>query len=144
MGRYVLTRDIAAPLDEVFQAFTNPVLKADWMDASAIRDVTGPLDVVGSQYTLVIYGPHRFRATVVRSERPSIHEVVMRGLFGSARMVARLSERGGGTHLELLTEYSLPFGAIGSWLDRRFIDREPRTIANREMDRLVALVSPAG
>jgi hypothetical protein len=41
----------------------------------------------------------------------------------------------------LLTEYALPFGAVGRWIDRRWVDREPRTIANREVDRLVALVS---
>lgn len=35
----------------------------------------------------------------------------------------------------------MPAGALGRWMDRRWIDREPRTIANREVDRLVTLVS---
>jgi len=143
MGRYTLTRDIAAPSGEVFKAFTDPRLNVDWLHAAAIHDATGPLDVVGTEYTLVIYGPHTFRARVVRSEPGKAHEVVMRGRFGSARMLALLEERFGGTHLELLTEYSLPFGALGRWLDRRFVDREPRTTANREIDRLVQLVEQA-
>jgi uncharacterized protein YndB with AHSA1/START domain len=143
MGRYTLARDIAAPADEVFKAFTDPRLNVDWLHAAAIRDATGPLDVVGTEYTLVIAGPHSFRARVVRSEPGKVHEVVMRGRFGSAHMVAVLEDRLGGTHLELLTEYSLPLGPIGRWLDRRFIDREPRTTANREIDRLVELVQPA-
>ena len=56
-------------------------------------------------------------------------------------MVASLTERDGETELDLLTEYTLPLGAIGRWIDRRWIDHEPRAIANREVDRLVTLVS---
>ena len=144
MGRYTLVRDIPAPAAEVFKAFTDPQLAVDWLHAKAIRDASGPLDTAGSTYTFVIAGPHRFRSTVVRSVPPFTHETVHRGPFGSAHMLATLSERDGMTHLELVTEYALPFGALGRWLDRRFIDREPRTQANREIDRLVALVSPAG
>jgi uncharacterized protein YndB with AHSA1/START domain len=141
MGRYVLTRDIEAPAARVFRAFTDPVLAADWLHAAGIRDVGGPLERAGSTYTLVIAGPHRFRSRVVRSEPPFVHETVHTGLFGSAHMTATLAERDGVTHLELVTEYALPFGPLGRWLDRRFIDRAPRTQANREIDRLVQLVS---
>jgi hypothetical protein len=56
-------------------------------------------------------------------------------------MVATLSPHDDATDLDLLTEYALPLGPIGRWVDRRWIDREPRTTANREVDRLVALVS---
>jgi hypothetical protein len=56
-------------------------------------------------------------------------------------MVATLAPAGAGTDLDLLTEYALPLGAFGRWIDRRWIDREPRAIANREIDRLVTLVS---
>ena len=56
-------------------------------------------------------------------------------------MVATLAGADSYTDLELMTEYTVPFGAVGRWLDRRWIDREPRTIANREVDRLVTLVS---
>lgn len=143
MGRYVLSRDIHAPAAEVFKAFTDPGLAADWLHAAGIRDVSGPLDRPGATYTLVIAGPHRFRSTVVRSEPPFVHETVHHGRFGTAHIIATLVERDGMTHLELLTEYSLPFGALGRWLDRRFVDREPRTTANREIDRLVELVSTA-
>jgi hypothetical protein len=49
--------------------------------------------------------------------------------------------RDGGTDLDLLTEYTVPFGAFGRWMDRRWIDKEPRPTTNREVDRLVAIVS---
>ncbi len=56
-------------------------------------------------------------------------------------MVATITAANGSTDLDLLTEYTVPFGALGRWIDRRWIDREPRTIANREVARLVTLVS---
>jgi hypothetical protein len=144
MGRYVLTRDIPASATEVFKAFTDPHLAADWMNAATIKDVSGPLDRAGSQYTLVIFGLHRFRSTVVRSEPPYLHETYHRGRLGaSARMTAALSERDGITHLELDTDYTVPLGALGRWMDRRWLEHGPRTQANREIDRLVALVAPS-
>jgi len=143
MGRYVLSRDIAAPATSVFRAFTDPELTKEWMHAAAIREVSGPLDRAGSQYTLVIYGPWRFRTTVVRSEPPRTHETYHEGRLGAtARQVATLIERDGVTHLELTTEYTVPFGAIGRWIDRRWLEGD-RTTANREFDRLVELVAPA-
>jgi hypothetical protein len=142
MGRYRLTRHIEAPPERVFAGFTDPALVRDWMDAAAVEDMTGSLDRPDTRYTLVIKGPWRFRSRVVRSEPPRVHETTGNGLFGASyRMVATLEARDGGTDLALVTEYTVPFGAIGRWIDRRWIDREPRTVANRELDRLVELVS---
>jgi hypothetical protein len=144
MGRYRLTRRIPARPERVFEGFTDPALVRDWMDADGVEDATGPLDRPGTSYVLVIKGPWRFRSRIVRSEPTQIHESSGRGLFGAGyRMVATLTDRDGATDLDLLTEYTVPFGVIGRWIDRRWIDREPRTVANRELDRLVELVSGA-
>jgi len=142
MGRYRITRRIDATPERVFRAFTDPVLVADWMDATWVVEQTGSLDDAGTRYTLIIRGPWKFRTLVVRSEPPWLHETVGQGpLGGSYRMVATLSARDGGTDLDLLTEYTIPLGPIGRWIDRRWVDREPHPTANREVDRLVALVS---
>lgn len=142
MGSYRIGRRIRATPDQVFRAFTDPALVVDWMDGTGVIDASGPLDRPGSRYTFVVKGPWRFRSEVVRVEAPSVHEVAGRGPLGASyRMVATLRGGDGWTDLELLTEYTVPFGPIGRWMDRRWIDREPRTIANREVDRLVALVS---
>jgi hypothetical protein len=142
MGRYRITRRIDATPKQVFRAFTDPVLVADWMDATGVVNQTGPLDATGTRYTLIIRGPWRFRTLVARSEPPWLHESVGQGPLGtSVRMVATLAARDGGTDLDLLTEYSMPLGPLGRWIDRRWIDREPHPSANREVDRLVALVS---
>ncbi len=142
MGRYRLTRHIRATAEQVFHAFTDPTLVVDWMDGTGIIDATGALDEPGTQYTLVVWGPWRFRTEVRRVEAPHLHEISGRGPLGSRyRMVATLAPKDGWTDLDLVTEYTVPFGALGRWMDRRWIDREPRAVANREVDRLVALVS---
>lgn len=142
MGRYRLTRRIEAAPERVFEGFTDPALVKDWMDAAGIDDQAGPLGRPGTTYTLVIRGPWRFRSRVVHSDPPRAHETVGQGRLGASyRMVATLTARDEGTDLDLVTEYTVPFGVIGRWIDRRFIDREPRTVANRELDRLVELVS---
>jgi len=144
VGRYRITRSIDADPDAVFRAFIDPATVSDWMSASAVTDATGPLAAAGTNYTLVIRGPWRFRTTVVRSEPPLLHETVGRGPLGASyRMIATLRPHGGATELDLLTEYTAPLGMIGRWLDRRFLERGPRTTANREVDRLVELVLAA-
>lgn len=144
MGRYVLRRSIQAPATAVFRAFTDPALIADWMNARRVEDAHGALECTGSRYTLVIAGPWRFAVTVVRSEPPTYHETFYAGRLGAtAHLIARLVERAGVTELELTTEYTVPFGALGRWLDRRFLESGPRTQANREIDRLVALIPAA-
>ena len=142
MGRYTITRHIAAQPKQVFRAFTAPDMVADWLDASEVRGATGSLDTTGTRYTLVIRGPWKFRTQVFRSEPPLLHETVGRApLGGWYRFVATLTPREGATDLDLLTAYTVPLGAVGRWIDRRWIDREPRTQANREVDRLVELVT---
>ncbi|MEO6350999.1 MAG: hypothetical protein ABIP53_10145, partial [Candidatus Limnocylindrales bacterium] len=129
-------------LRSVFRAFTDPALVVDWMDGIGLIDATGELDRPGTYYTLVVWRPWRFRTQVVRVEAPRIHEIAGRGPLGSSyRMVATLTEIDGLTKLDLLTEYTMPLGPIGRLIDRRWVDREPHAIANREVDRLVALVS---
>jgi hypothetical protein len=142
VGSYRITRDIAAPPDRVFRAFTDLPTLVDWLDGAAVNDVHGDLEQAGSRYTLVIRGPWRFRVAVVRSEPPWLHETIHEGPLGTrVRMLARLAPIDARTELELLTEYTMPLGALGRWIDRRWIDREPRAQANREVDRLVELVT---
>jgi uncharacterized protein YndB with AHSA1/START domain len=142
MGSYTISRRIDATPMAVYRAFTDPGLLADWLDSNAVVDATGPLDATGTTYTLVVRGPWRLSTRVVRSEPGRLHETVGHGPLGAAfRMLATLTPLDGGkaTDLVLLTEYTVPLGAIGRWIDRRWLEPGPRTAANREVDRLVDL-----
>jgi len=142
MGRYVQTRDIAAPLDRVFAGYTDPRLMTDWTDLAEIRDATGPMDAVGTRYQMKVRGAFGFRNEVIAARPPNRIEYRGRGPLGaSVHITATLTPAGGGTHLEQLTEYGLPLGPVGRLLDRLFLEGRPRRIADRELDRLVELVS---
>lgn len=107
-------------------------------------DPTGPLDVAGTRFTLVIRGPWRFRTRVIRSEPGRLYETYAAGPLGADyRIVATLTPMAGGTNLDLLIEWTAPLGPIGRWIDRRWIEPEPHTAGNREVDRLVTLATEA-
>jgi hypothetical protein len=142
MGSYRLTREIRATPERVFQGLTDAAVIVDWMDLRSITDATGPLDEAGTRFTMVVRGPWRLQCEVISSRSPTLHEMSGRGPLGASfRMVATLAASDDGTRLELLTDYSMPLGAIGRWIDRLWLERRPRTVANRELDRLVDLLS---
>lgn len=142
MGRYTLTRHIQAPPARVWEAFADAALAKDWMDLRDIRDATGPLDSVGTRFRTIVRGRWGFRCVVLESQPPALHRHEGHGPLGAYyRQTARLVASDGGTDLELETEYVVPLGPIGRMLDRLFLEGGPRTIANRELDRLVEIVS---
>ena len=142
MGRYRKTRHIKASPDDVFRAFTDPAIAADWMEADGIIDQRGSLDTAGSTYTLVISGPWRFRIRVTRSVPPRTYELEGRGPLGTSyRMAATLTEAAHVTELVVETEWTLPFGPIGRWIDRRWVEPASAGEDDRELDRLVDIVT---
>ena len=145
MGTHRYTRRIAASPADVFRVFADPDLVADWMEASKVLDATGPLDIAGTRFTLVIRGPWRFATRVIRSEAGRLYETYATGPLGSDyRIVATLTPLDdGGTSLDLLMEWTAPLGPIGRWIDRRWVEPEPHTAGNREVDRLVTLATEA-
>jgi hypothetical protein len=142
MGRTRRTRHIEAPAAAVFSAFTDPAIVADWMEADGIVDQRGPLDMAGSTYTLVITGPWRFRTQVTRAVPPRAYGLVGRGPLGTSyRMTADLTDHGLTTELVVETEWTLPFGPVGRWMDRRWVEPGQQGEDDRELDRLVDIVT---
>lgn len=142
MGQKRRTRQIDAPAAAVLRAFTDPVLVADWMEADGIVDQRGPLDAAGSTYTLVIAGPWRFRMRVTHADPPRTYGLEGRGPLGAGyRMSATLLDHGPTTELAVEMEWTLPLGPIGRWMDRRWVEPGTRGEDDRELDRLVAIVT---
>jgi carbon monoxide dehydrogenase subunit G len=142
MGRYRKTRHVDAQPEAVFRAFTDPALLADWMEADRVTDQRGALDRAGSSYTLVIAGPWRFRVRVAESLPPRRYAFGGRGPLGTGfGMAATLAGAPSGTDLVVETEWTLPFGPIGRWMDRRWVQPRTRGEEDRELDRLVDIVT---
>jgi carbon monoxide dehydrogenase subunit G len=142
MGRYRKTRRIEAPPDAVFHAFTDPELLADWMEADRVVDQHGSLDEAGSTYVLVISGPWRFRMRVAGSTPPDAYALEGQGPLGTSyRMSATLVASGSMTELVVETEWTLPFGPVGRWMDRRWVEPGTQGEDDRELDRLVDIVT---
>lgn len=142
MGRTRRTRHIEASPDAVFRAFTDPLIAADWMEADGIVDIRGSLATVDSTYTLVIAGPWRFRMRVTHSEPPHAYGLEGHGPLGTSyRMTATLTSRGSTTDLVVESDWTLPLGPIGRWVDRRWVEPGSQGEDDRELDRLVAIVT---
>lgn len=142
MGQKRRTRHIDAPVAMVFRALTDPAIVADWMEADGVVDQRGPLDREGSTYTLVISGPWRFRMRVTHAEAPRAYGLEGRGPLGTGyRISATLLDHGSTTELVVETEWTLPFGPIGRWMDQRWVEPGTRGEEDREFDRLVAIVT---
>lgn len=142
MGRTRRTRHIDATAAAVFRAFTDPAIAADWMEADGVIDQRGPLDTEDSTYTLVISGPWRFRMRVTRSIPPRAYGLEGRGPLGTSyRMTADLTAHGSTTELVVETEWTLPFGPVGRWMDRRWVEPGTQGEDDRELDRLVHIVT---
>ncbi len=143
MGSHRYTRHASAAPGDVFRALTDPSLVVDWMDARSIVGTTGPLDAHGSEYTLVIRGPWRFRMAVVHPEPGSRYELDATGPLGAryGMVVTLAANPEGGTDVGIETRWTLPLGPVGRWVDQRWVDPGPHTAANREFDRLVELAT---
>ena len=142
MGRYRKTRRITAAPEDVFRAFTDPAIVADWMEADGIVNQRGSLETAGGTYTLVISGPWRFRMRVTQSVAPRAYQLEGRGPLGTSyRMAATLTDAADVTELVVDTEWTLPFGPIGRWIDRRWVEPASAGEDDRELDRLVDIVT---
>jgi uncharacterized protein YndB with AHSA1/START domain len=121
MGLLHATIHVDAAPDGAFDAFADANGLARWFPgAQAVIELTGPLDQVGTTYTLKFAGPIRAHCEIVAVERPDLHERTFHrrpiGIRGRARM--RFQADNGGTRIVLDGEYSLPAGPLGRALDR--------------------------
>ena len=71
MATYRFTVDIAAPVEHVFDLWTNPERWHEWIGGmSKVTDVTGPADRAGTRYT-IWFGGMRSPSEILEAERPN-------------------------------------------------------------------------
>ena len=70
MAHYTFTVDIAAPVERVFDLWTDPDRWREWIGGvSKVTDVTGPPDQAGTRYT-IWFGRMRSPSEILEAERP--------------------------------------------------------------------------
>lgn len=76
-SRFIIVRDIAAPRDRVFRAWTDPEQAADWLRAAAVafHEVVAPQRLVLSTGS----GPSAPLAAVVFADRGDHTEITLAG-----------------------------------------------------------------
>lgn len=70
MSRYTFITEVDAPVELVFDLWTNLDRMHEWIEGvTKVADVTGPIDAVGTRYTVWI-GGFRSATEVIEAERP--------------------------------------------------------------------------
>lgn len=128
MGHVLQTGHIDAPPDKVFALAIDATRIPEWNSSVIeVKDITGPLDQVGSSYVAVLkLGGRRLEGPweVTQVERPRL--LVLTGTApggGRATATNRFETAGPGTDLTIEVHYELPGGFVGGVADKLFVER---------------------
>lgn len=122
MAQYRFTVDIVAPIEQVFDLWTNVERWHEWIGGiSKVTDVTGPPGEAGTRYT-IWFGGMRSPSEIVEAERPRRLRTRFgnRMLRGETRVTFEPSATGTRLTQEFRTEGLIPaisarIFAIGSY-----------------------------
>jgi uncharacterized protein YndB with AHSA1/START domain len=99
MAKYTFTIHIEAPPELVFDLWTDLDRMKEWVRGmTAVEERTGPIDQVGSSYT-VRFGRVRSRTTVIDVERPRRFATRFGNWYLRGQNVTALEAEGSGTRL---------------------------------------------
>ena len=116
MAHHQFTVDIAAPLEQVYDLWTDPERMSEWIEGvTKVTDVTGPAGQAGTRYT-VWFGSMRSPSEILEAERP--HRLRSRFgnrlLRGETNVTLEASPRGTRLTQEFRTQGVIP--AIAAWI----------------------------
>jgi len=125
MAHVEMTEHVEAPIEDVFELFIDVKRWPEFMPSGEIKEVTGPLDKVGTRVHSVMQFLGRKMDSwdeIVEVERPRLLKMVSReGMESTATY--RLTPAGEGTDVVVETDYELPAGFLGHIADRVFIEK---------------------
>ena len=128
MGHVLQTGHIDAPPEKAFAVAIDAARIPEWnASVSEVRDITGSLDQLGSNYVSVLKLGGRLlegRWEVSRVESPRLLEFTGTAPGGGrATATNRFEAVGAGTDVTIEIEYELPGGFIGGMADKLFVER---------------------
>ena len=99
MGRHTFTTHIAAPVEVVFDLWTNLPRMKEWVGGvTRVSEPTGPMDQAGTRYS-VFFGGMESRTEVIDAERPKRFATRFGNRILRGTNATRFEPDGGGTRL---------------------------------------------
>ena len=128
MGHVLQTGHIDAPPEKAFAVAIDAARIPEWNSSvSEVRDITGSLDQLGSNYVSVLKLGGRLLEghwEVSRVESPRLLEFTGTAPGGGrATATNRFEAAGAGTDVTIEIEYELPGGFFGGMADKLFVER---------------------
>lgn len=129
MGRVRESIDIDAPLEVCWALNADAARLTEWNKSILeVRDVSGPLDQVGTTYTGVVKAMGRKfdgRNEVIAVEPMKSIETAGSGVGGAkAKVHVDFARRGQGTRVTVTIDYELPGGLFGGIAEKLFATRQ--------------------
>ena len=125
MAHVKITEHIEAPNEQVFDLFIDVKRWPEFMPSGEIKEVTGPLDQVGTR----VHSSMQFLGRkmeswdeVVEVDRPRLLKLASDEPMKSVATY-RLTPVGEGTDVTVEADYELPAGFLGHIADRLFIEK---------------------
>jgi uncharacterized membrane protein len=135
---------IDAPVDRIWAIGADAGRIPEWQtNVVAIKEVTGPIDQVGTRYTAVnrLLGREiEGQWEITRAEYARALEI--KGTApGGGRAVQRVTYRpaGGGTDVTVELDYELPGGFLGQFANRLFVERAVQRDIQHSLENFKAL-----
>lgn len=135
---------IDAPVERIWALGGDPSRIPEWQtNVVEVRDVTGPLNEVGTRYTAVnrLAGRHIEGEWEVTRAEP-MRELELRGTApggGRAVQQVRYTPRDGGTAVSVDLDYELPGGFLGQFANRLFVERALQRDIRHSLENFKAL-----
>lgn len=125
MAHVKLTEHIEAPTEDVFELFIDVKRWPEFMPSGEVKEVTGPLDKVGTRIRSVMQLLGRKMEgwdEVVEVERPHLLKLAAEEPM---KYVAayRMNPAGQETDVVVEVDYELPAGFLGHIADRVFVEK---------------------
>jgi uncharacterized protein YndB with AHSA1/START domain len=116
MARYTFSTVIKAPVDVVFDLWTNVDRMGEWVGGvTRVSDRSGPIDASGTTYT-VWFGRMKSRTEVIDVERPNRFATRFGNQILKGRNIATFEATGAGTRLTQTFETQGIIAAIAARL----------------------------